>query len=183
MDMNFVDLLDGLAQLPWGPPHHIEAAIEEHVEEHEALLPLDVRLMQQMPPIDGREFGFQIRGQVADPVDNSRPYVDLPEDSLHWPDCEGLDYVGVQDHYEWSLVLPEENMEDEIIVDKEAPLGDSIDGSLSTKRPDPITDDNMLLQGINPSASHIATIGLQETPMMNSTPPTFVPILEPSARR
>lgn len=56
-------LLADLARLPWAAPHHIQAVNEEYDEEYEALLNLDVPLMQQIPPIDGQEFALPIRDQ------------------------------------------------------------------------------------------------------------------------
>lgn len=115
-------------------------------------------------------FFFYVPG--AGPIESSQPDVNFPMDWGYWPEYEGLDYVGVQEEYECSLDQPEEELEDAIIVDNKA----SQEGPIAaTKRPDPITDVNKLLNGISPSAPHIATIGL----LPDSTPPAFGPTLEP----
>jgi hypothetical protein len=71
-------------------------------------------------------------------------------------------------------------VEDEITEDKEASQQGPTVGSFVTKRPDPVTNNDMLLQVINPLAPHIATMSLQEKQPMPDATPVFGPSLEPA---
>jgi hypothetical protein len=116
-------------------------------------------------------------------------YVNKAEDSRHWPEYEGMDYVGVQENEEeeWNSidqqleVEPEEKVEDdEITEDKEASQQGLILVSFAMKRPDPVANNDMLLQVINPLAPHIATMSLQEKQPRPDATPVFGPSLEPA---
>lgn len=98
-------------------------------------------------------------------------------------------YLGVEEEYqeEWDALQIMEEAEDElelegvgeeITLTSNTPHDGSVDASLSTKRCPPVVNDKQLLRDINSSAElHIATIGLQEQPMPDNSPPAFVPTL------
>lgn len=188
--MDFADLEADFARIQWPVPHLIGPAINE--DDEELLLPLEGRLME-LPHLQ-MDIGVAIRGQNLPPqnqgpVQRLQPNltgITLPE---HWLVYKEMTYLGVEEENQ-ELWDAQQSMEEE---EEEEQEGDvemltstavsqqgPVDGSPSTKRPAQVPNDKRLLQEIISSGvDHIATIGLQELPMPDATPPAFVPILEP----